>query len=68
MPVTGPTAWNSPDAFVGRNVLSAFEPYPIVSGTAYSSNAPASIEFVPWIQPTPITVSNIVDWFALSNA
>lgn len=58
--MAGPSASNNPDAFVGRAILSAYEPYPLISSTAYSSNAPASWNFIPWNQPTPINVSNIV--------
>lgn len=60
MATAGPAAWNTPDAFVGRPQLNAYEPYPIVSSTAYSSNAPASWEFVPWIQLQSATVKNLV--------
>jgi hypothetical protein len=37
MAVTGPTAQNFPDAFVGKVTLSAYEPFPIISSTVYSS-------------------------------
>lgn len=60
MPATGPTAWNSPDFFVGKTILSAYEPYHVVSNTAYSSESPASNFFVWWNQPVPVAVKNIV--------
>jgi hypothetical protein len=60
MAVTGPTAQNFPDAFVGKVTLSAYEPFPIVSSTVYSSDAPASIQFIPWVQPGPVGLKNLV--------
>jgi hypothetical protein len=60
MAVTGPTAQNFPDAFVGKVTLSAYEPFPIVSSTVYSSDAPASIQFIPWVQPGPVGLRNII--------
>lgn len=55
-----PKAWDSPDAFVGRATLSAYEPWPIVTGSQYSSVNPASVAVVHWVQPTPIAASNVV--------
>jgi hypothetical protein len=60
MAVTGPTAQNFPDAFVGKVTLSAYEPFPIVSSTVYSSDAPASIQFIPWVQPGPVGLRNLI--------
>lgn len=60
LPTTGPTAQRNPDAFVGKVTLSAYEPYPIVSSTAYSSDAPASIQFIPWVQPNQVALKNLV--------
>lgn len=57
---TTPSAWANPDAFVGRATLSGYEPYPIVSSTAYSSFAPASFQFVPWDQEAPVAMKNVV--------
>jgi hypothetical protein len=60
MAVTGPTAQNFPDAFVGKVTLSAYEPFPIISSTVYSSDAPASIQFIPWVQPGPVGLRNLI--------
>jgi len=66
---TGPTAVNNPDFFVGRpGLISAFEPYPIISSTAYSSDAPASFQFIPWVQPTAIGAKNLVFQLSMNAA
>src|SRR5437870_5189940 len=55
---TGPTAWNSPDYFVGKTqALSAYEPYPLLTGGQYSSLAPASAAVMHWVQPAPVVFS-----------
>src|SRR5438067_8660646 len=58
--MAGPTEENFPNAFVGNVTLSAFEPFPIISSTVYSSDAPASIQFVPWVQPGPVGLKNLI--------
>ena len=46
--------WN-----IAESPLSAWEPFPIVTGTAYSSHAPASWWFNRMVLPAPLVVSNI---------
>lgn len=58
MAVTGPTAWNNPDAFVGRATLSAYEPYALQTGSTFSSTPPASAAFIRWNQPQPVALGN----------
>lgn len=41
-------------------ILSAYEPFPIISSSAYSSHAPASWAFIAWNQPTAVAVKNLV--------
>src|SRR5229473_1402363 len=66
---TGPTALNSPDFFVGRpGLISAFEPYPIISSTSYSSDTPASIQFIPWDQPAAVGAKNLVFQISMNAA
>lgn len=54
------TADSNPDFFVGKPILSAYEPYPAITGQQYSSVAPASAAVVRWVQPSPIYVKNLV--------
>jgi hypothetical protein len=66
---TGPTAQNFPDYFVGKSQpLSGWIPYEMISSTAYSSDAPASIQFIPWDQPYPAGVKNLVFQLSMNAA
>ena len=55
---TTPTAWASPDAFKGP-LVSRAEIFPYVTGTAYSSHAPANWYFNPFYLDAPLAVSNL---------
>jgi hypothetical protein len=44
---------------VGNQAISVYEPFPILTGTAYSSHAPASWWFNRFVIPDPLAVSNI---------
>lgn len=44
---------------VGHVPQSAFEPFPILTGTAYSSHAPASWWFNRVVVPLPLAISNL---------
>src|SRR3954471_6512831 len=59
MATTGPTAQNNPDFFVGKPILSAYEPYHVLTASQYSSVV-QSTPFIRWVQPTPVVVKNIV--------
>jgi len=43
-----------PDAF--RGAMQRFEPYPFITGSAYSSHAPANIYFSPFVLQDPLAV------------
>lgn len=60
MPVTGPTAQNNPDLFMGRAVLSGYEPYPLLNATSASSVATNNIPVVRWFQPQAVGVKNVI--------
>jgi|SRR6185312_5548613 len=55
-----PTAWLYPDFFVGKPMLSAYEPYPVLTASQFSSIPPASAAFIHWNQPAPVAVKNII--------
>ena len=66
---TGPTAVNVPDFFVGRPAaISNWEPYDLISSTAYSSDAPASIQVIPWNQPSAVAAKNLVFQLSMNAA
>lgn len=54
----GARAVDYPDSFKAV-LLSRWEPYPIVTGTAFSSHAPGSYWFHPLVLPEPLTVANV---------
>jgi hypothetical protein len=58
MPTYGVMAWDAPDVFKG-NVAVRGEGFPYITGTAFSSHAPASWWFQPVNALAPIVVNNV---------
>ena len=58
LPTTGPAAYTNPDVFRG-SAVRAYDPYPVTTGTGYSSHAPATTYFHRVVFPEPIYVQNV---------
>jgi hypothetical protein len=60
-----PTAWANPDVFKG-NVAVRGEGLPYITGSAYSSHAPASWWFQPLNVPAPLVIANVYVYKSLN--
>lgn len=58
LPTTGPAAYTNPDVFRG-SAGRRYDPFPVLSGTAYSSHAPATTWFHPVFLQEPLYVANV---------